>query len=56
VDLGRRYIFNSKGEPIGSLRNEDMAKFYPLEKGSKNIDGEIHRDFKNTAKYFFPKW
>jgi len=51
IDLGKRYIFNTRGDPIVSFHPEDLAKCYHMEKGTLNMDNELLNGFKHTKKY-----
>jgi hypothetical protein len=56
VDLGNRYIFNARGEPIASFKSKDLAKCYHIEKGTKKLENELLGKFKHTTKDLCRIW
>jgi hypothetical protein len=56
IDLGSRYVYNSRNEPIALFRLEDLARCYRLNKGTKKLDNKLLTKFECIAKELFPRW
>jgi hypothetical protein len=53
-DLGNRYMYNARGDPIDSFQPADLVKCYHLEKGTWKLDNELLGGFKHPTKDMYP--
>jgi hypothetical protein len=56
VDLQNRYILNVRGDPIASFQEADLAKYYHLEKGPQQLDGDLLSKFPYKGNDLFKIW
>ena len=56
VGLQNRYILNARGDPIASFQASDLAKYYHLEKGPQQLDGDLLSKFPYKGNELFKIW